>query len=66
VHHPSRVGEVLAYARRVERAVGEGSVQAVGVGPWVGEWPDDDRYDPELLRDGDARNVVDRYRYWRL
>lgn len=25
-----------------------------------GEW-----FDPELLRDGDRRNVVDRYRYWR-
>ena len=36
----------------------------VGVGPWPGEWPDDPRYDPELLRDGDRRNVVDRYRYW--
>ena len=38
--------------------------QEVGVGPWPGEWPDDDRYDPELLRDGDRRNVADRYRYW--
>jgi tRNA G18 (ribose-2'-O)-methylase SpoU len=38
----------------------------VGVGPWEGPWPDDDRYDPQLLADGDARNVVDRYRYWRL
>jgi len=38
---------------------------AVGVGPWVGDWPDDPRYDPELLAHGDARNVVDRYRYWR-
>jgi len=36
----------------------------VGVGPWVGDWPDDPRFDPELLRDGDRRNVVDRYRYW--
>lgn len=35
-----------------------------GVGPWVGEWPDDSRLDPELLRDGDRRNVEDRYRYW--
>ena len=26
--------------------------------------PDDPRYDPELLRDGDSRNVVDAYRYW--
>lgn len=34
------------------------------VGPWVGPWPDDPRLDPELLRDGDTRNVVDRYRYW--
>jgi tRNA G18 (ribose-2'-O)-methylase SpoU len=31
----------------------------------VGPWPDDPRYDPELLRDGDRRNVVDAYRYWR-
>jgi tRNA G18 (ribose-2'-O)-methylase SpoU len=40
----------------------------VGVGPWPGgpaAWPDDDRYDPELLAAGDARNVVDAYRYWR-
>ena len=36
----------------------------VGVGPWAGEWPDDPRLDPDLLRDGDRRNVVDRYRYW--
>ncbi|HEX2301192.1 MAG TPA: RNA methyltransferase, partial [Pseudonocardiaceae bacterium] len=39
--------------------------QTVGVGPWKGAWPDDPRYDPELLRDGDRRNVVDAYRYWR-
>jgi tRNA G18 (ribose-2'-O)-methylase SpoU len=39
---------------------------AVGVGPWEGEWPVDDRFDPELLRDGDRRNVVDAYRYWTL
>ena len=37
----------------------------VGVGPWQGAWPDDKRYDPDLLRGGDSRNVVDRYRYWR-
>jgi tRNA G18 (ribose-2'-O)-methylase SpoU len=36
----------------------------VGVGPWEGPWPDDPRYDPELLAHGDTRNVVDRYRYW--
>ena len=28
-------------------------------------WPDDPRYDPELLAAGDTRNVVDHYRYWR-
>jgi tRNA G18 (ribose-2'-O)-methylase SpoU len=37
-----------------------------GVGPWPGEWPEDDHYDPELLRQGDTRNVIDRYRYWRM
>ena len=36
----------------------------VGVGPWEGSWPDDPRFDPDLLRDGDRRNVVDQYRYW--
>ncbi|GAA1946826.1 RNA methyltransferase [Nocardioides panacihumi] len=38
----------------------------VGVGPWQGEWPDDPRYDSELLANGDRRNVVDRYRYWSM
>lgn len=40
-----------------------------GVGPWPGgpvAWPDDARLDPELLAEGDRRNVVDRYRYWRM
>lgn len=37
----------------------------VGVGPWAGPWPDDSRFDPELLAHGDRRNVADRYRYWR-
>lgn len=37
---------------------------AHGVGPWAGDLPDDARYDPDLLRDGDTRNVVDAYRYW--
>ena len=37
----------------------------VGVGPWAGPWPDDARLDPALLADGDRRNVLDRYRYWR-
>ncbi|WP_309067503.1 TrmH family RNA methyltransferase [Microbacterium sp.] len=37
-----------------------------GVGPWQGEWPQDPFYDPELLAHGDTRNVIDRYRYWRM
>jgi tRNA G18 (ribose-2'-O)-methylase SpoU len=42
-----------------------GSGLDIGVGPWPGPWPDDPRYDPVLLAEGDRRNVVDRYRYWR-
>ena len=38
----------------------------MGVGPWPGPWPEDPRYDPVLLAEGDRRNVVDRYRYWRV
>lgn len=37
-----------------------------GVGPWRGPLPDDPRFDPELLGEGDHRNVVDAYRYWKL
>lgn len=38
-----------------------------GVGPWEGplpQGPDAAKYDPELLAEGDRRNVVDAYRYW--
>ncbi|MGS0684692.1 TrmH family RNA methyltransferase [Nakamurella sp. GG22] len=38
---------------------------AVGVGPHPLPWPQDERYDPDLLAGGDTRNVVDEYRYWR-
>ncbi len=37
-----------------------------GVGPAPRPWPEDPRLDPVLLREGDRRNVVDAYRYWRL
>jgi len=47
--------------------------ESVGVGPWPGgdtvhreAVAADPRLDPQLLREGDRRNVVDRYRYWRL
>ena len=36
----------------------------VGVGPHPEPWPDDARLDPQLLAEGDRRNVVDHYRYW--
>ena len=38
----------------------------VGVGPWEGPWPEGEQYDARLLTEGDRRNVVDRYRYWKL
>lgn len=47
-----------------------------GVGPWVGEWPEDagtpeapnpdSILDPELLLHGDTRNVLDHFRYWKM
>lgn len=37
-----------------------------GVGPWVGPLPQGDHFDPELLANGDSRNVVDQYRYWTM
>jgi len=37
----------------------------VGVGPHPLPWPDDERFDMELLEGGDRRNVLDEYRYWK-
>jgi len=37
-----------------------------GVGPWQGEWPTDNHFDPELLANGDTRNVLDHFRYWKM
>ncbi len=42
----------------------DNKAREVGVGPYPEPWPDDSRLDPELLTEGDRRNVVDRYRYW--
>ncbi len=36
----------------------------IGVGPHPLPWPTDARFDEELLKDGDRRNVEDQYRYW--
>lgn len=38
--------------------------QTNGVGPHPLPWPKDSRFDPELLENGDRRNVEDKYRYW--
>ena len=60
------------------RASGEPAFREVGVGPWCETHPDEPRpdnpqspnynprYDPQLLDEGDRRNVLDRYRYWRV
>ena len=37
-----------------------------GVGPWQGELPTDEHFDPELLANGDTRNVLDHFRYWKM
>ncbi|MFM8193075.1 MAG: rRNA methyltransferase, partial [Actinomycetota bacterium] len=34
----------------------------VGVGPHPKPWPTGDHFDPELLENGDRRNVLDKYR----
>lgn len=36
----------------------------IGVGPMEKPWPTDNRFDQELLANGDKRNVLDKYRYW--
>lgn len=38
----------------------------IGVGPHPEPWPEDRHFDPELLAEGDRRNVIDQYRYWRM
>ncbi len=44
----------------------ERETHEIGVGPWEGEWPEGDHWDPELLAEGDRRNVIDPYRYWTM
>lgn len=58
--HAQRRHSATLPARQTEAVDSE----PVGVGPWPGTVPDDPRLDPELLAQGDRRNVVDRYRYW--
>lgn len=37
---------------------------SIGAPPHPEPWPNDLRLDPELLANGDQRNVEDKYRYW--
>lgn len=39
-------------------------IEQIGVGPHLLPWPDDPKFDRELLANGDRRNVIDKYRYW--
>ena len=36
-----------------------------GAGPWVGPPPLGEHWDPDLLDEGDYRNVEDEFRYWK-
>lgn len=38
--------------------------EIIGVGPHPEPWPTDSKYDRMLLKDGDKRNVLDKYHYW--
>ena len=50
-----------------ESSVGPGEFyQVVGVGAHSKPWPTDNHFDPELLEHGDRRNVLDKYRYWKI
>ena len=56
---------------RAAMASDEPVFRQVGVGPWQEEHPrqplpTDPRYDRTLLDQGDRRNVLDRYRYWKV
>jgi tRNA G18 (ribose-2'-O)-methylase SpoU len=51
----------------VKSEIGPGEFfPVVGVGPHPLPWPVDDRLDPELLENGDRRNVLNHYRYWKV
>jgi tRNA G18 (ribose-2'-O)-methylase SpoU len=49
---------------RSDSADSERDKPEVGVGPHPEPWPSGSHFDPELLAEGDRRNVVDQFRYW--
>lgn len=64
------MGKPSEYFQRV-MASGEPQLREVGTCPWTEEHPgeplpQDAKYDPELLETGDRRNVLDKYRYWKV
>jgi len=70
---PSQTGTALSQATDADGSAPAQDEAATtplhGVGPWPGgpdSWPNDPRYDRELLENGDTRNVVDGYRYWSM
>ena len=48
------------------RSEAEVQAEEVGVGPHDLPWPIGEQFDLELLATGDRRNVIDRYRYWKM
>jgi tRNA G18 (ribose-2'-O)-methylase SpoU len=38
--------------------------EIIGVGPHPEPWPTDPKFDRMLLKEGDKRNVIDKYHYW--
>ncbi len=63
VSDPSRAD--VASAAYPGRSGGERYIEDIGVGPYPTPWPGDARLDPTLLAEGDRRNVLDRFRYWK-
>jgi len=38
--------------------------EIIGVGPHLEPWPTDPKFDRMLMKEGDNRNVLDKYHYW--
>jgi tRNA G18 (ribose-2'-O)-methylase SpoU len=53
----SSLGFYLGYTMRMQEEI-------IGVGPHPEPWPTNPKYDRMLLKNGDNRNVLDKYHYW--